>query len=360
VVVWLLAAACSRGPPPDLAPDPALVARISEIRIQPAAQQVCPGRALGARYLAILDDDTSVPFSTSYDRDNPPPLHVIMLARTSPHATPIRNGNWSTSADPLATVVSGFRLHAALKVAPELGDDVVISPVYDCAPNAFGFGGEAGSAGGSGASGPDVTVRMSILASPFHDRLLVTAIEVGVAPPLFALYDADRVPPADWLVIETRGGRGGRGRKGTAGAPGAAGAAGCPGSAGGPGGAGGTGGPGGSGGRGGRITVIAPSDEPFLAGLVDGQSPGGEGGPGGRGGPGGPGGKGGAGEPPVDRRCVAGADGADGPAGAEGPPGADGMPGLRMQVLTVPRAEVFGSRVPRELAQLLEYDTGNR
>jgi len=104
---------------------------------------------------------------------------------------------------------------------------------------------------------------------------------------------------------------------------------------------------------GGRITVIVSEDGPFLAGLVDGRSPGGPGGDGGAGGVGGEGGKGGAALRPGDRRCVAGVDGEPGPAGAEGRPGRDGPPGPRPQTLTVPFEEVFGLRVPPALVRLL-------
>src|SRR5205823_14133463 len=89
-------------------------------------------------------------------------------------------------------------------------------------------------------------------------------------PPLFpyttlfrsyVLQDATAVPPADWLVIESRGGRGGPGVTGSKGTDGSPGAAGCPAQPGAPGGNGGSGGPGGSGGRGGRVTVIVPRSE---------------------------------------------------------------------------------------------------
>src|SRR5205807_2376498 len=82
---------------------------------------------------------------------------------------------------------------------------------------------------------------------------------------------------------------------------------------GGPGGNGGTGGPGASGGRGGRVSVVVPVDQPLLAGLVEGRSPGGAGGAGGAGGTGGRAGKGGKGQTDQsNRRCP---DAADGPPG---------------------------------------------
>ena len=134
-----------------------------------------------------------------------------------------------------------------------------------------------------------------------------------------------------------------------------AGAAGCPAQAGAPGGNGGNGGSGGPGGRGGRINVIVPLDNPFLAGIVAGRSPGGAGGPGGPGGAGGKGGKGGQGGTDAsNRRCPDAVDGAPGQAGSAGPTGSQGSPGPRSIVVTAPAREIFGVQVPPELGSLLE------
>src|SRR5438128_1293445 len=163
------------------------------------------------------------------------------------------------------------------------------------------------------------------------------------------------VPPADWLVIESRGGRGGTGVTGSKGTDGSSGAAGCPAQPGAPGGNGGSGGPGGSGGHGGRVTVIVPLDNPFLAGIVAGRSPGGPGGTGGPGGAGGKGGKGGQGALDANnRRCPDAADGAPGQAGSAGPTGSQGAPAPRAIVVTAPTKEIIGLQVPPELGSLLE------
>ena len=211
------------------------------------------------------------------------------------------------------------------------------------------------AAGQPGGNGPDVTVRLAVLRSPFYNKLFVAGIQVGLAPPFFVLADASSVPPADWLVIESRGGRGGSGLAGTAGTDGSAGAAGCPAQGGAPGGNGGNGGVGGAGGRGGRVNVIVPLDDPFLAGIVDGHSSGGQGGPGGAGGSGGKGGKGGQGTTDSsNRRCPDAADGAPGQNGATGAAGAQGAGGARSLVVTAPMKDVFGVEVPPELGTLLE------
>jgi len=283
----------------------------------------------------------------------------VFLERSSPDAVSQEDGDWVMEADPLATAASGFRLTAALKAKPVVRNTAVIPPDYRCLPHEFSFVGEAGGTAQAGSNGPDVVIRLAVLRSPFYDRLLVAAIEVGQAPPFYVLADATEIPPSDWLVIESRGGRGGTGTPGPKGADGTNGASGCPPQPGGPGGNGANGGPGGAGGRGGRINVVVSSDEPFLAGIVDGQSPGGQGGAGGPGGAGGKGGKGGQGTAGSDdRRCPDAADGPTGQKGGAGSAGPQGAPGPRGQIVTLPKREVFGQNVPPELADLLRASAG--
>ncbi|NIM51234.1 MAG: hypothetical protein GTN62_14940 [Gemmatimonadales bacterium] len=347
--------ACSQKPPPDYAPDPGLVAEIAELRMVTRPQQACPGETIEAEYEAVLGDGRVIPFARKYDKDRPPALHVMFLRLSSPEADAESDGDWDTDPDPLASAMEGFRLRAELLARPSLGISAVVAPEYSCLSHAFRFEGRRGARGQPGFPGPDVLVRVDILSSPFYERLLVASIEVGQAPPFYALYDADAVPPSDWLVLESRGGRGGRGVDGATGAEGAAGTAGCPGGVGGAGGAGGNGGAGGPGGPGGHVTVMAPSEQPYLAGIVDARSPGGLGGKGGRAGKPGPGGAGGKGTTSGGRRC---ADGDPGPPGQEGKAGAEGSrgsPGPRARVITVSAADVFARPVPPSLQALLDY-----
>ncbi|MGD2135815.1 MAG: hypothetical protein PVF27_06625 [Gemmatimonadales bacterium] len=346
--------ACSSKPPPDYAPDPALVEQIEELRIY-APDAVCPGRTIEAEYEAILADGRRIPFATDYDDDHPPPLHVVFLRLSSAQAEAEGDGDWDTQRDPLRSAMDGFQLHAELRARPSVSVDGMVAPEYSCLPNAFRFDGRRGERGQGGHTGPDVVVRLDILSSPFYDELLVAGVEVGSAPPFYVVYDASLIPPSDFLVIESRGGRGGRGPDGEDGAAGQAGEDGCPGGTGGAGGAGGSGGPGGPGGPGGHVTVIVPSDEPFLAGLVDARSPGGPGGRGGAAGAGGPGGPGGEGTVVDRRRCADGAAGPDGADGRAGPEGPAGSSGPRAQVIPVSRDDVFGPRAPVTLRALVDY-----
>src|SRR5262249_60365392 len=122
-------------------------------------------------------------------------------------------GGRGAARGPLLTATTAFRLNVALKAKPSITTTADVTPEYSCTQHAFGFSG-----GGGGASGPQVTVRLGIVRSPFYDRLLVAGIEVEDAPPFYVLADARAVPPSDWLVVEGPGGRRGAGARGTGGA----------------------------------------------------------------------------------------------------------------------------------------------
>ncbi len=353
-LLWLaVLPACAHKPPADYAPDPGLLARVRQLRMRSTPGPICPGERIQATYEAVLDDGSVIPFATSYDEDRPPPLHVLFLRRTSPEAAPREDGGWDTYPDPVPSVSTGYRLSAFLRDKPEVNTFRTVEPGYACLPHDFRFVGEPGRRDGeAGSGGPDVVVRLDIVSSPFVDRLLVAEVAVESAPPFYVMADADRITPADWLVVESAGGAGARGARGTKGQKGAKGEAGCPGGRGGAGGAGGNGGPGGRGGRGGEVAVVVPDDQPLLAGLVEAHMPGGGGGPGGRPGEGGEGGDGG--DPRGDaRRCAGGEAGPSGGAGSAGRDGQNGRPGPPVQVVTVPRDQVFGPHVPPQLGELL-------
>lgn len=358
LAVGMLSGCGASGPPSDFAPDPLLLGRIQDLRMRTWPTQVCPGQRIQASYEAVLDDGSVLPFATSYDKDDPPALHVVFLRFTSGEAAGRENGSWDTYPDPLLSVNNGYRLSVFLRDKPSVNAFSVVEPEYSCSPHVFAFEGEPGGrAGEAGEPGPDVAVRLDFLRSPYYERLLVAEIGVGAAPPFYVVSNGDDIPPADWLVIESAGGRGGRGVHGTRGEAGAPGKPGCPGGPGGAGGAGGNGGPGGPGGRGGEVTVVVPETQPLLAGLVDAHVPGGEGGLGGKAGKGGTGGAGGEAQGDA-RRCAAGEAGPDGPDGRAGRDGRVGNPGPPVRVFTVPRSQVFGPRIPPQLAMLLDYNEG--
>lgn len=353
----LAAVGCSKKPPPDFAPAPALVSRIRTIEISTPSSYACPGQVIPATYVAVLNDGGRIPFARTYDKDRPPQLHVVFLDRWSEQARPHDTGDWVASANPLLSISTGFHLQVSMKQNPAVRASVVLSPSYECMQHAFRFVGPTGKTGETGGDGPDVVVRLGIVRSPFYDRLIVAGIEVNNGAPHWVFADANLVAPRDWLVVEARGGKGGRGETGSQGRKGQSGQPGCPGGRGGRGWDGGAGGRGGQGGRGGRITIIAPHEDPFLAGIVEVRTPGGEGGDGGEGGEGGDGGDGGEARALVSSErgvvCQKGPKGPDGEAGPSGDEGRDGHRGPRPQVLTVSAPEVFGTRAPPELADLL-------
>ena len=359
LIIPVFTACGPKQPPADFAPDPTLVDRIAEIRMHTQVQFACPGRTIAARYEAVLNDGSIVPFSREYDEDNPPPLHVVFLRRTSPDAYPEQNGNWDTVDDPLATVMAGFRLRAELRANATLVAEATIAPEYRCLPNRYSYFGTRGRRGEPGGPGPDIVVRIALLRSPFYERLVVVTTEVGGAPPRFILQDADIIPPADWLVLESFGGRGGKGVDGAEGAPGAAGQAACPGGPGGAGGAGGPGGAGAAGGQGGPITLLVTEEDRYLVGLVQPLSGGGSGGAGGTGGEGGAGGSGGRGTVVNGQRCANGPDGADGQSGQDGPEGPPGRAGSAPRIVTVEAADIFPRFIPQPLRDLIDYTRQN-
>src|SRR3989449_6085407 len=207
-------AACSHKPPPDFAPDPALLAHIREIQIKTTAAAACPGAGIAAAYDAVLDDAPHVPFQHTYDKKHPPRLHMVFLDLSSSMARANSDGYWVMAQDPLLSAASGFELHAYLKAKPGIQGSVTVAPDYGCAPHAFGFAGEQGGPSQAGGNGPDVTVRIGRGRSPFYDRLIIVGVQVGMQAPFYELYDGRSVPPADFVVIESRGGRGGPGGSG--------------------------------------------------------------------------------------------------------------------------------------------------
>jgi hypothetical protein len=347
--------ACAHRPPADFAPDPGLLGQIREIQII-ADSKACPGATILATYEAVLADGSRVRFARSYDAKHPPRLHVVLLDRESPEAVSREDGGWTAERDPLQTVSTGFRLTATLRAKPSVTGTVVVPPDYGCMNHRFAFSAAPGGlAGLKGGDGPDVTIRLAMVRSPFHDRLYVAAIEVGGARTFYVLGDASAVAPADWLIVESQGGAGGAGLPGTDGMDGAPGSPGCPGQPGFPGWSGSAGGAGGTGGSGGRFTVIVPEDQQFLAKLVDGLSWGGSGGPGGSGGRGGRGGKGGLGLFDTNNQlCANGSDGASGGDGIAGQSGSQGASWPGSVVVTAPTKNLFGGQVPPGLAELLK------
>ncbi|HEY6222581.1 MAG TPA: hypothetical protein VIW26_02245, partial [Gemmatimonadales bacterium] len=207
VISVILAAACSHGPPADFVPDPGLVSHIRSIELT-APPHACPSQAFAVQYTAVLDDGSRLPFETRYDKKHPPKLHVVFLDLTSNEATPYAGG-WSADRDPVLSVRTGFRLHAALHANPSITGSATVPPSYECVRHDYVFSGEDGSTGEGGGDGPPVTVRLAIGRSQYYNRLLIAGVEVANAPPFYIIADATAIQPAFWLTIASKGGSGG-------------------------------------------------------------------------------------------------------------------------------------------------------
>ncbi len=182
-----------------------------------------------------------------------------------------------------------------------------------------GADGTAGSNGGSGtdgAPGPSLQVYVTMVKTPFYDRL--AAVKIAGAVDDFLLF-----PPEQKVIIFARGGNGGAGGSGGTGGRGGDGGSGNPGGNGGRGGAGGVGGSGGNGGPGGAITMTFDSHFADLAHAVQLDVSGGQAGAPGNPGPGGSGGSAGSGR----GNGTMGSSGSSGQSGAAGAAGRNGPNG---------------------------------
>src|SRR5260370_38614701 len=96
--------------------------------------------------------------------------------------------------------MTGFRLTATFRAKPTATASTVVAPDYSCLPHSFGFRGA-----GAGASGPQVTVRLGLLQSPFYDRLLRPGIQAENPPPYCDPAQPRAVPPPEWLGTAPQG-----------------------------------------------------------------------------------------------------------------------------------------------------------
>ncbi|MDC3953475.1 hypothetical protein [Polyangium jinanense] len=313
--------------------DPKNVVNVS---VRPASGQMlfCPGDAFQVELVAKLKDGSSC--------SNVDPNKGCMgqkdtvisseMVRIQGSSGAVGGGNfiWMPDRDVLKTADTGMGLRGWLESATSgksMEGEAQLKPVYDCQMEQKIRGGK-GREGEPGAPGPELTVAITTLSTPFFPDAALVRIDW----PGNRFYMIS--PSADKPVrITSIGGEGGHGREGAPGIQGkdgkdatedcAEGTNGTDGTEGGPGGRGGDGGPGG------LIKVILDDANPdklkgrLLLESVGG--PGGDRGPGGKGGFGGKGGKGG----PLkagDATCKP-KDGKNGQLGRRGPSGDAGRQG---------------------------------
>jgi hypothetical protein len=280
--------------PTTASPGPATARRdIRDLAIIPSAKSVCPGQPVSVRYQAILGDGSRVDLGQN---------ELSRLALRGIAAEPAPNGSWSTSANPLESAVSGFRLSVSLATDPGVHADTVIVPSYTC--NRLSIGLPVSDR----FNETKARVRLGVFASPFYDSIAVAVIEPEGGYPITLIIDPSHMRARALTVSAV-------GKIGAAGGPG------NPGNDGGQcedGGDGTDGDPGESGQRGGQVDLVIESEAPWLESLVGVSNSGGKGGAGGRGGRAGrPGAR--ANDPPCNPKA-----GRPGRAGRQGDDGSSG------------------------------------
>ena len=274
--------------------------RESTIGIIPQASRVCPGQTVDATYVQRSSDGSRINLSPSD------------LKQTSPSdaesATMRRDGSWQTSADPMRSVLTGFRLSVTLARDSSVRGDTVVAPAYNC-PRAtirLPMGDQRH---------PTVAyVRLGTFDTPFYDSVVVAVVEVESRVVSIQVLSPKEMR-AGAISISAPGKNGAAGRNGRRGADGVDCSKGDDGE---------DGEPGEPGQPGGEVDIITQGGSPWLADLVAVSNAGGRGGSGGAGGAGGSTGvvgrtSGGRGSAACTAR--AGRPGRTGRPGLDGPPG---------------------------------------
>jgi len=331
VATALLLSACG---PSKLALNPQQVVNVS---VQPASGQAlfCPGDAFQIELVAKLSDGT---LCSNLDGDkgcmsekNSIIDPALVRIDAGPGAfTDMSKFVFTPPVNPLETAEAGIMLRGWVEqggIKSMVGERRV-SPVYDCQRDYVATLPQPGKNGENGQPGPELTVSVTSLSTPWFPNAALVRIENGTEKIYFISPSADR----RIRVVS----KGQDGAQGAAGAPGAVGTPGqstgaacSTGTDGGPGLAGGPGGNGGNGGPGGRIRlVVDDAKAEMLKSRVLLESVGGAAGAAGASGPGGAGGKGGA-AGADEGKCggVAPAAGKDGALGQPGPSGKAGQAG---------------------------------
>ncbi len=327
---------------------------VVDVAVRPASGQLlyCPGDPFLVEVVARLSDGTSC--STRDPSRGCLGQRDVLLEPDQVRARAIgaspQGGDdrfvFVPDGDPLATADTGVSLKAWIErrgvKSPE--GDSKLKPVYDCRMESL-FREAHPAQGPAAAPGPEMTVAITSLSTPFYPDAALVRVDVSGQRLYFVSPSQDRP-----VRLTTKGQTGSTGTLGAAGAAGAAGedrsktAGVCElGGAGLKGADGTAGGPGGDGGAGGVVHVqLDERAADKLKKRVVIANLGGDSGAGGAGGPGGPGGPGGAGGPiGPDCTSTVGAAGEAGSAGAAGSPGKAGAAGPAPDEAAKPRETLF-------------------
>jgi hypothetical protein len=186
-------------------------------------------------------------------------------------AIPAADGSWTTSANPLHSVATGFRLSASLATDPGVHADTVIVPSYNCGRTSFG------TPPTDRYRDVKARVRVGVFPSPFYDSIVVAVLEVEGDLPLPVVLDPPHMRPRA-VTVSAVGKTGASGRAGNPGNNGAQCEDGTDGT---------DGEVGEAGESGGEVDLVVQAEAPWLESLVAVRNSGGKGGAGGRGGRGG-------------------------------------------------------------------------
>ena len=271
------------------------------LAIIPATSRACPGEVISTRYEATTASGRRIGLTGA---------RLQLLERSGSGVNARTDGSWVADVDPLSSAMTGFRLRAALKSNSTVRADTVIVPIYSCPRRPIIV--------------PAAHVRLGVLRSPFHDSIVVAAVELNRGTLQVIVLAPDEMKSGAIRVDAkgTDGRPGARGRNGTKGASCEAGQPGDDGEDGGP------------GGNGGSVDLIVQADAPWLANLVSVTNAGGRGGAGGQGGIGGQ--PGASGQSSTGRGRGAACSSAAGRPGRPGRPGVNGTPGPPPKVSTIP------------------------
>lgn len=334
-----------------------------DIQVRPASGQrlFCPGDRFQIELVAKLKDGTSCS-STDRSRgclgekDAVIKGSDVRLDGSAGALVDAEKFVWLPPAEPLETADTGLTLKGWLERTVEgqqqksMIGEAELRPVYQCHMEAAFGSPPANAPGAAGADGPQVTIAVTSLSTPYYPAAALVRVESGGNRYYYIS------PSSDQAIRVTA-----RGQDGAAGVPGAPGPKGEDGKAvpkdapacakggtGKDGGDGGDGRIGGAGGMGGVIKIVldaAAADK--LTGRVLTSSPGGSGGFGGAPGPAGPGGAGGAGGPTTpDCPDNTGVPGKPGRAGRAGAPGPGGAAGPAPVITTAARDTLFAAEMP--------------
>ena len=180
------------------------------LRVLPKQARACPGQVIAVDYVGRRADGSRVALAPG----DVSPMSPASRGEGDAEVEPRNDGTWRTSADPMRSVLSGFRLSVALARDTSVRADTVVAPSYECSHTAIVL---------PSSDRYHLTtahVRLGTFATPFYDSVVVVAVELeGHSPTLTVLGPREMRPGAIRIVAPGRNGAPGR-----AGRPGADGA----------------------------------------------------------------------------------------------------------------------------------------